>query len=155
MPRTLTIAEQKFEVGDDPYTAGHQITEAEAKVLNQTRAENMGNNLRAAVKAAIEKGEDALALVTDYASKYTFAMGGSSRTPVDPLERECLKVAREAVRDALAEQGKKLKEIDPERLAAYIEQVSGQDDVVAEAKKRIKAKSKKVAINLEGMGLSA
>ena len=43
--KTISISGQAFDVST-PYAAGHTLTEAEAKVLNQTRAENIGNNFR-------------------------------------------------------------------------------------------------------------
>lgn len=158
MNKKLTIGGLVFEV-QAPYTAGpRELTEAEAKTLNQTRSENVGNNLRKAIGEGSEKGmtqEQLQAIVSEYDNGYTFAMGGGSRVVIDPLEKECYKVAREAVRDALQAEGKKLKDVDEAKLEAYLDQLVAQDDVIAEAKKRLKAKQKKVQINLEGMGLPA
>lgn len=160
MPKKLTIAGETFDVST-PYEPGHQISEIEAKVLNQTRAENVGNNLRADIKDALAAGkafDELQVLVTKYDGEYNFSMGGSAREPIDPLERECRKVAREAIVEWLkTEEGgnRKVKEVDPEELEKAIDQVSAQEDTIAEAKKRIKAKAKKVNISLAGMGLGA
>ena len=51
--KEITIAGQTFAVLQ-PYAEGHTITEAEAKALNQVRAENVRNNMAGKVKAAAE-----------------------------------------------------------------------------------------------------
>ena len=43
--KTITILGEKFEI-TAPYAEGQTLTAVEARVLNQTRAENIGNNLR-------------------------------------------------------------------------------------------------------------
>lgn len=150
-----TIHDHTFELSA-PYTSGHIISEVEAKVLNQTRAENIGNNMRASLKDAVEQGAPESKLqemVAEYDAKYNFSMGGE-RVVLDPLERECRLVARQAVKEWLASPeggGRKLKDVDPDQLENTIDQVSTQDDVIAEAKKRLKAKQKKVQINLGGL----
>jgi hypothetical protein len=53
--KTKTIEGKNFEISQ-PYEEGHVITAIEARVLNQTRSENIGNNVRAKLKEAIEAG---------------------------------------------------------------------------------------------------
>lgn len=148
-----------------PYAAGHSITEAEAKALNQTRAENIGNNLREAIKAALDAGNVAEAekIVGEYDAQYTFAMGGSGeRRIVDPVEREAVKIAKEQIKLSLAKKGRKLsdvpegqtKETWEEILAAKIEEVAANPAVLDAAKKAVAAKKKQAdalaaAINLD------
>src|SRR5690348_10036589 len=84
--KKITVGGQQFEI-NQPYEEGHTLTAVEARVLNQVRSENIGNNFRKIVK---EAGDDAQKLqevaqkVVDYDSKYNFAMGGTAREPVDP-----------------------------------------------------------------------
>ena len=51
-----------------PYAAGHTLTEAEARVLNQTRSENIRNNQAETVKKMTAEGktpEEALVNIQD------------------------------------------------------------------------------------------
>ena len=41
---SIKIGENRFEI-KAPYVAGHVVTDIEAKVLNRTFAENVGNNV--------------------------------------------------------------------------------------------------------------
>jgi hypothetical protein len=91
MTKKLTIAGVQFDV-NTPYEPGQTVGDLEAKVLNQTRAENVGNNLRETIKEKQEAGaqfDELQKIVAEYDSKYNFAMGGGAREPVDPLAREC------------------------------------------------------------------
>lgn len=153
------IAGEEFMISQ-PYAAGHVLNEVEAKTLNQTRAENIGNNLRETVKDAIAKRDagdssayDALAAtVAAYDAEYTFAMGGSgvSTRKLDPIEREAKAIATELIKNDLATKGRKWTQV-PEGLTkdeweakrdAVLEQVMTRDDVIALAKKRVKEKEK-------------
>jgi len=101
-----------------PYAPGHAITEAEAKALNQVRAENIANNVRKTVQEIITAagGAEALtdehkaqiqAAVAERDSKYEFTMAsvGGGREPVDPLTKECRAVARAFLTGKLKEKG--------------------------------------------------
>lgn len=157
--KTKVINGISFQISQ-PFVAGQTINEAEAKALNQVRSENIGNNLRNAVKAAQEKAEagDAGALqelnevVAKYDAEYTFALGGggSSTRKLDPYEREALKLAKEIVKSKLAAQGRKITDI-PEglseeefkaKLEAKYEEIAALDEVVKAAKKNVDAKKK-------------
>lgn len=144
MTKNILIDGESFEI-QTPYVPGHAITEVEARVLNQTRAENIGNNFRKAVKEAKEKGEslDAVrAALAQYDAEYNFTSGGVARTPIDPLEREARAIAKEAIKSKLAAEGRKLKDIDEAKLEAAIDKVAAQDDVLKMAKSRLAAKKK-------------
>lgn len=154
---------QTFQISQ-PYAAGHVLTEAEAKALNQVRSENIGNNLREQVKALLEAGNlpEAEAKIAAYDAEYTFAMGGGERTVKDPIEREALKIAKEQVKLALAKKGRKVSDV-PEgvtedewkaKLEENYEKVAGMPEVLAAAKKAVDAKRKQAdslaaAINLD------
>lgn len=163
--KEISIHDQTFQVSA-PYAEGHTLTAIEAKVLNQVRAENVANNFRKRVKAAVEGtpmkegGEveslDAVkAAFAEYDSKYTFAMPGSGARsePIDPVEREARKIARQAIKDALAAQGRKLKEIDEDTLEAAIDRAAEQEDIVKEAKRRVKSQKAAADATLASLGL--
>lgn len=143
-----------FQVAQ-PYAAGHTLTEVEAKVLNQVRSENIGNNLRSQVKAAQEAGksEDELkALVAAYDAEYTFTtVGESTRVVLDPIEREARNIAKDIIKEKLAGLGRKLntipeghtKESWAEKLEENISKVAAQDAVLKAAKKAVDEKKKR------------
>lgn len=139
-----------------PYAEGHTLNAAEAKVLNQTRSENIGNNLRTAVKEAVDSGDPAKldevrAALADYDAKYTFTMANvSASRKLDPIEREARAIAKDWVKNKLAEKGEKFSVprsgYDDESWAEYIDtkidEVAGNPAVLKEAKKRVDAKQK-------------
>jgi hypothetical protein len=151
--KTITIQGVQVEVAQ-PYAAGHTLTDAEAKALNQVRAENVRNNMAGKVKEikgdAEEFTQEMLnaigAAVSEYDAAYQFNMpsaGGSTRT-TDPLEVEARRIARELVSNSVRSSGRKLKDIDPEALKAKVEEVAAMPQVVAEAKKTLAQKRKLV-----------
>lgn len=150
--KTISISGEAFEVSA-PYVPGHVLNEAEAKVLNQTRAENIGNNFRAAVKKALEEGkiDEVRAAIADYDSKYEFSMT-TARTPIDPIEAEAIKIAKEVVKARIAEKTgltvKKYLEIEGNeaKYEAAVEKVAGQEDTLKLAKKRVNEKKKTLEI---------
>lgn len=148
-----------------PYAPGHVITEAEAKALNQVRAENIANNVRKAVTEKIEAagGKDAVtdehrtaiqALVNEKDAAYQFTMAsvGGGREPVDPLEKECRAVARAWLSAKLKEQGltqKKYAEANGED--AFDEKVaalSEHPEIVKVAKKNLKAREELASLSV-------
>jgi len=135
-----------------PYAEGHQVTAAEAKALNQVRAENIRNNMAAKVKEikgdAEELNQDQLNAIADavsqYDREYEFSMasaGGGGRT-TDPLEAEAKSLARKLVSEAARNQGLKLKDIPKERLDAKIAEVMEMEEVQKQAKENLKKKQK-------------
>lgn len=120
--RDITIQGVIFSV-TTPYEAGHQITEAEAAALNQTRSENIRNNMATKVKKAKEalpEGQTELpeetlnelaAEVQAYDEGYEFnlaSVGGGAR-PKDPIEAEAVKLAKAAILGKLKANGTTLK----------------------------------------------
>ena len=155
MTKTISISGQAFEVSA-PYAEGHTLTAAEAKVLNQTRAENIGNNFRADVKKALESGDPAQleavkAELAKYDAAYVFSMT-QARTPIDPIEAEAIRIAKELVKAKIAEKYsvslKKYFETEgnEEKYDAAVEKLAAQDDTLKEAKKRVAAKKKTLDI---------
>jgi hypothetical protein len=165
--KTISISGEIFEVSA-PYVAGHVLNEAEAKALNQTRAENIGNNFRADVKSALAADLaagntaklDALRKELDkYDAEYAFSMT-TAREPVDPIEAEAYKLAKEVVRKRIAESKgltvKKYLAIDGNQAKydAAVEKVMTQEDTLKLAKKRVADKKKIPEIGAgESLGL--
>lgn len=165
--KTKTIEGRNFEISQ-PYVEGHTISAIEARVLNQTRAENIGNNVRARLKAAIEEGKDdsALAdLVAEVDAGYEFTAAGTrAAAKLDPYEREARKMARELLKKHLSESGRKLT-VAPEgitdeewgeKVETEIDRLATLETVLEAAKKEVNARSKraeKLATALEGSTL--
>lgn len=140
-----------------PYEEGHTITAIEARVLNQTRAENIGNNVRAKLKEMKEAGESAEALqayVSEVDAEYEFtASAARAAAKLDPVEREALKMARALLKDHLAESGRKLTvapegsgmtdEEWKEKVDAEAERIAASDEVMKAAKKEVDARNKR------------
>jgi hypothetical protein len=153
-----------------PYEAGHVLTAIEARVLNQTRAENIGNNVRARIKE-MQEGDPAAsppvpasteaeirAYVTEFDTDYVFKTAGEgSRTSRDPYETEARKLARDLLREKLAEDGRKLtaapagndNDGNPwtddswkEYIDLKVDEVASMPAVLAAAKKNVDAKRK-------------
>jgi len=164
--KEITIAGQTFTVLQ-PYAAGHAITEAEAKALNQVRAENVRNNMASKVKAAVEgtakEGEPTAdtiaAAVAAYDAAYIFNLAsvGGGKRPTDPVEVEALRIARDQFATFAASKKLTVKAIKEakgedwylEKIAALAE----RDDVVKEAKRRVKAREASAESALEGLDL--
>jgi len=152
-----------FEISQ-PYTAGHQLTELEAKVLNQTRSENIGNNVRQKVKDLQDEGasvEDIRAVVAEVDANYEFrsVSEGTSRS-VDPYEREARRIARDLLKEHLASTGRKIT-VAPEgetedewkdKIAAQVDKIAANPEVLATAKKNVDAKKKQGEKLLEAIG---
>lgn len=155
---TITINETQFQIKDAAeagIVAGAVLDEAAAKQLYQVRRENIGNLLRSKIKEMATAGasfEAMQAAVTERDNTYSFSVRGEGvgRKPVDPLERECIALAKDWVKDQLAAEGKgrKMKDLDPEKLAAKIDQVSAHPDIVKLAKKRLAEKRRAGADDL-------
>lgn len=130
-----------------PYAEGHQITAAEAKALNQVRAENIRNNMAKKVKKAAEGGADAKAiqaLVDQYDAEYEFTLasvGGGGKT-LDPLTKEARSIARAYISKLLKEQGitqKAYKEQHGEdSIEQKIAELSENEQIIKLAKENLK-----------------
>lgn len=157
-PKNKKIGDHVFPISQ-PYEEGHTLTAIEAKVLNQVRAENIGNNVRKKVQELLAEGKtaEAEALVAEKDREYQFteaAAGGSSRT-MDPIEKEARKIARDAIKAALAAKGQKLSDIDKERLDEAIAKAAQREDILAAAKKAVTQREKTIAAAAEGLGIGA
>lgn len=169
-PKNFSILEIDF-TASMPYEAGYgPITEAEARVLNQTRKENLSNNFRAQVQAFKDGAEGALATVEELQAKFaeldaayifTIANTGTASRKLDPVEREARNIARDLLKQALVADGLKYKE-PPEGtsqedweafIEAKIDEIAAMDEVVKTAKATVKARQGAGKISLAGLGL--
>lgn len=162
MSKTKLIYGHPFTVSE-PYTEGHVITAAEAKALNQVRAENIGNNLREKLKELLDAGNttEAEALVAARDAEYVFTMSsGAGTVKRDPVEAEARKLARELIKAKLAESGRKVgtapegytDESWKEYIESKIDEVAAIEDVLKQAKKNVDEKTKKSKQLLESTG---
>ena len=154
MSKTITIQGVVVEVGQ-PYTEGHKLTEAEAKALNQVRAENIGNNCRKAIKELLDDADGDASAVTKAAQKmvstrdkdYVFTLASSvGRATLDPLTKECRSVASEFLMLKLKESGitKKqyLADNGEDAFKEKVAEIMENEQVVAHAKKRLAEREK-------------
>lgn len=135
--KEITIAGMIFPVGQ-PYAAGHVLTEGEAIALNQVRAENIRNNMAKLVK---EKGAGAAEEVAEYDAAYEFGVRGEgSARVVDPLERECISIAKELLAKRIKEKGGKVKDYDKEAYAAKVKEWAANPKIIETAKANLAAR---------------
>jgi len=117
----ITIQGHSFDVPADPsIVAGATLDENMAHTLQQTRLENIRNNMAARIKRLLngndqlsdEQARQAEEEVQKYAAEYKFGVRQSAgpRTGRDPLEKEMVKLAREDLAAAyFARHGEKLR----------------------------------------------
>lgn len=151
MNKTILIDKVEVTVSA-PYAAGHVVTEAEAKALNQTRAENIGNSFRTKIKAAKESGEEAklaevLAEVAAYDATYVFAVRtAAARSTMSPIEKEALRLARMWLLDKLRASNMTFKDYKAAKGEDYVdaklEEIAAQEAIQAQARKNVAAAAK-------------
>lgn len=158
-----TINGMQFEL-TAPYAEGHTVSAIEARVLNQCRAENIGNNTRATIKQMQDEGkseQEIFDYVAGVDQGYEFtAAGVSASRKLDPVEREANKIARELLKSHLASSGRKLT-VAPEgmtdeewddKVSSEVERIAGLDEVLRAAKKNVEAKSKQAQTLADALG---
>lgn len=142
-----------------PYKEGHVCNEREAGVLNQVRLENIGNNWRRSVTEAIklrdEQGDggaklnEVAQLIAQADVEYEFGKV-TARSTSDPYEREARAIARDAIKAQLAEDGRKIEDVDEDKLEEVIANTAMQEDVMDLAKVRVDSRRKSKGINIVG-----
>lgn len=127
--RNLLIQGETFSI-PEPYGEGHVMTAGEANQLNQVLAENIRNNFAKKVSDAKEAGTlDGAAMqreLDQYAQGYEFGVrraGGGAARITDPVKREALRIAKDAIKDALVKQGKKPSDYTAAQINEKAEQV--------------------------------
>lgn len=163
---TKIINGLEFEISL-PYSEGYIINVAEAKALNQTRAENIGNNTRAKIKEMQEANtpvEEIREYVAGIDANYvlTLAAVGSSRK-LDPVEREAQKLAKELLKAHLMQTGRKLT-VAPEgktdeewelEVQEEVDRIAAIEDILKAAKSNVDAKRKQSEKLAAAIGLGS
>lgn len=166
--RTFEILGIEFPV-TMPYDAGHVLNEAEAKVLNQTRRENLSNNFRSKVRAFNDGEEGAAASIEDLQAafatldaEYVFTIAtAAAAVKYTPEEKEARAIARNYIKGELDKAGRKLSDIPEgmskeewdDALEGEVARIAALDDVVKMAKDIVKARSKTAGLNLGSLGV--
>lgn len=173
--REITIQGLEFTVST-PYAAGHVITEGEAAALNQTRCENIRNNQSRFIKAALDAaGTDAngeqnpltpetvselVAGVNKYDSEYEFTVAnvGRGRTPVDPIEKEAIRLAKLTVTAMLRKKGTTVKAYTESAEGAdkyedAVQTLATSDEYIKAAKKAVADRAKRADAGMESLNL--
>lgn len=146
--RKIIIAGGEFTI-PQPFEAGHVCTEGEARALNQLLAENVRNNMAAKVKAGTATADDVLA----YAKDYEFSVASVPQAKLDPVENECRKLARAAIKAELGKQGVKLEQVDEGALAEEILRVAAMPEIRKVAEGIVNARKKSANIQLGSLGI--
>lgn len=131
-----TISEHNFTV-PQPFTEGHTCTANEAQALNQLLIENVRNNFAQQMKRAGEKGEaiPGQAELDAYVSEYQFGIRRSFTS--DPVRKEAIDIAINLVKQAINEQGKKVKDFDASIIREKAEEVVDANPELLEQAKAI------------------
>lgn len=156
---TIVIQGLDFNV-PTPYAAGHVLAENEASALNQLLHENLRNNFASKVKKAKEEAGDGevdhgalQAALDEYASTYSFgvrSVSGIAKPSMDPVRREALKLATEAVRAAIKAKG--LKGVSKESIEQLAtEAVDTKPEFTALAEKRLADKREAASVSLSSL----
>lgn len=160
----ITIQGHSFEVPADPgIVAGAVLDENMAHSLQQTRLENIRNNMAARIKKMLgeateltaEQAQEAQVKVNEYAQEYKFGVRGASgpRVVRDPVEREMQRLAKEVITKAY--RAKYDKAPDKETLAAAVERLleARHDEYAKDARRNLAAREKAGNDVLEAAGI--
>lgn len=155
MTKTITTQGISVEVLE-PYAEGHACTAAEAKALNQVRAENVRNNTRKQTMEVIEanggdlekSAAEVQKIISEYDSGYEFTMAsvGGGVTRLDPLTKECRAIARDYIAGKIKEAGMTQKEYleknGENAIKDKIIELADNEQVVKLAKKNLAERAK-------------
>lgn len=146
-----------------PYTEGHVITPSEAYALNQTFAENIGNNVRALINKLLkEHTKDKIeelphevlralrAKAEEYSDSYEFSISGRGgpRAPVDPVAREAFKIAGDILRGHLKKKEIKLADLPEGKFEELVQGILTKNPQIEEEAKRRVENRKELADSL-------
>lgn len=167
--RNITIQGVIFPV-TSPYAAGPcELSEAEANALNQVRAENIRNNFASKMKKKrdeLELDKDApfpQEVVDGFATElaaydesyeFTLASAGGGRAPVDPIEKEAIKLAKSAIQAHLSAQGvtvKAYKEVNEDQYNDTVAKLAASKEFRTAAEKAVRERDKLASAGLEGL----
>jgi hypothetical protein len=160
--RELIISGHTFSV-PVPYAEGHTINAAEAHTLNQTRVENVRNNLNGRFAKAVKEHGAAIpaehldTLLTEgqaYAHEYTF--NGTSRlgprANLNPVESAAHKIAKELIAAHLRQKKIAIKDLPEGKLEELVKSLlERRPDITEEAQRRVDAAKSLGTQLLEGL----
>lgn len=160
--KEITIQGVTF-AATQPYAEGHVVTEAEAKALNQVRAENLRNNFASKVKAAKGDAEsltdaqiaELSAEFAEYDASYVFTLAsvGGGKRETDPVAVEARRLAKAAIAAMLSDKGRKLKDIDKDKLDAAIATLADSERIQKLAKKAVEDRRKAAEADLSSIDI--
>jgi hypothetical protein len=160
--KSITIQGHSFDA-TQPYLAGHVVTEAEAKALNQVRAENLRNNFASKIKSVQGEAEalteeqlvQLRAEFATYDAEYVFTLAsvGGGKRETDPVAAEAKKIAKQTISDKLKAAGKKVSDIAPETLANAIAKLAESENIQKLAKKAVAERQKAAQADLGELDL--
>ena len=149
---SITVAGEVVKV-HVPYVKGHSVDELEASTLNQTRKENIRNNLREIFKKEKKKGANSAALqvlATKYSQEYNFGQSGGGGATMDPVDKESIAIATDAIKKAMRADGKSPKDVSAKDLrAAALKVIERNPHIKEQAAQIVKARAG-VSINMGG-----
>lgn len=136
----ITIAGQTFTV-PSPYAEGHTLNAGEASALNQVLHENVRNNMAKRIKSGGTQTD-----VDEYIRTYQFGVrtGGGGRVG-DPVRREEIVLAKQAVVRALRAKGKNIKDYSAKQLTEAAEKAAASNPKFRELAERRVAESRELA----------
>lgn len=165
MPRVSQIMKIRTSgytfVISEPFQAGTIITAAEAKALNDLRAENIQNNTRRLVQqasAGLSQGQllaqevldQIQTRITEYDLGYSFEQkAASARNRLGDIEAEARDIAREQVEEAMRQAGAGAPD-EPE-FQRLIAETAALPQIIAAARDRVAAKRRAVSGVLEDL----
>jgi len=164
LPKQITIAGLDFDLPSAEEVGivqGYICDEAAARHLYQTWCDRIRNNLTPIIKKfrAQQVGEQAIRdHVAEYAAHYKFSLLGrqaaSGNGAADAqLQAEIGAIARDYIKQYLAEQGRTLADISDGQLIANLERVASNPATIKMAKRRLAERRRTAASLLEGVNL--
>lgn len=142
-----------------PYVEGHVITEAEAKALNQVRAEGIGNNMRTKIKTMQDEGKEEaeiLEAIAAYDAEYVINMSNARTSRVtDPTEREAIAIAKAYItaklKDAGTTQKAYIEAKGKDTFDAAVMKLAENPKVIEAAERAIAEREKISSLSVEGL----
>lgn len=148
-----------------PYVEGDTINAAEAAALNQTRCENIKNNVAGMVAEAQKKNDELTgtpdsplsadviaqlqAEITKYDLEYEFGMRRAGGRAGDPVEAEARDMAWELIKEPLKRKGIKVGDLTAEDRNRYIAQALDKYPQIRERAQRVVAARAEASTDLQ------
>lgn len=156
---TLTIQGLIFPLRT-PYAEGHPLLANEAAALNNLRGENLRNNFAARIKALLQPKDGPERLAADltddekaklladfvaYDESYTLSGKRTAKAPIDPVEREATKIAKEQVEAALRRKNIDKKSLTEGQFDNYVAQLLDRNPAIRDEARAYIARMRDVA----------